>query len=632
MKGLPLFLILYLSYVNAYTQHNFDIALIPDSLITKKTAAVVRLDNTTIHINKPDDITIVKEKAITVLNSSAIQQLQFYLGYKTSSDNIRSIQLQYYDSNNKLIEDVKKKDFEDRSSTNGFSIITDYRIRFFEYNPSQYPITIYYKYETEQSNSFIRSWYPISSYNTASESSTFKIINNSEAEIIPNQHLLYLEDKLINEIDLSFQLKGIKPIKKEVYAAHKSIFPSIDFRLNQFYYEGFEGSIDSWNSIGLWRYKNLLNSYKNTKPIQNPKLESGLSNPKDKLLTAKEIYKYVQTNTRYVSISLKDGGLKPMDPHDVNDLKYGDCKALALYTQKLLENYSIESDYIVVQADNEFNDSFSEDYCSMEQGNHIIIRTFIDSTYHYLDCTMHDSPFGFLDAFTDNRKALAVNKEGGKIIETPDYDTTFNNQNVYIEISPGSGDEYNLIMINNSKGINYNSYKRFSRQNDEFYQEFYQDYFSNLKSVKHRSSKYSFDEDGIVATDTTQITFKNFFTTLGNYHLFPINTNYIQIPYLPKDYHRLFPIEFPRSYVRKSICKIPIPENYAFKDDVSYSIKEKYGEYKLEVYKDESFLIIERKFKLLKNIYPSSEYHDIKKFFDHINKQERLELTFQKAT
>jgi len=55
------------------------------------------------------------------------------------------------------------------------------------------------------------------------------------------------------------------------------------------------------------------------------------------------------------------------------------------------------------------------------QGNHAILAIPYKGEFYWIDCTSQIHPFGFVGDFTDDRLALVVTPEGGKIMNTVSY-------------------------------------------------------------------------------------------------------------------------------------------------------------------------------------------------------------------
>src|SRR6202012_193753 len=162
---------------------------------------------------------------------------------------------------------------------------------------------------------------------------------------------------------------------------------------------------------------------------------------------AKFLYKYLQQNVRYVSIQLGIGGYKPFPATFVDEKKYGDCKALANYMRALLKAVNIPSYYAIIRAgtNQEPADfSFNENVF-----NHAIVCIPFKNDTTWLECTSNTSPFGKLGSFTENRNALLITEDGGKLVNTPRstmQDNQFNSE-VHLVLKPNGGATAELKLL-----------------------------------------------------------------------------------------------------------------------------------------------------------------------------------------
>jgi hypothetical protein len=154
---------------------------------------------------------------------------------------------------------------------------------------------------------------------------------------------------------------------------------------------------------------------------------------------AKAIYEYMQNKTRYVSIQEGFGGWQPMDAETVNRLGYGDCKALSNYMKALLSAAGIKSYLTLVSAGKNPDPFFSDFPCN--QFNHAILCVPINQDTIWLECTNQLLPFGFIGSFTDDRNALVINEDGGKLIRTRVYTASENRmeRNILLELDASGG-------------------------------------------------------------------------------------------------------------------------------------------------------------------------------------------------
>jgi len=80
-------------------------------------------------------------------------------------------------------------------------------------------------------------------------------------------------------------------------------------------------------------------------------LVKGISDEREKI---KLIYKYLQSKTRYVSIQLGIGGWQPIEASVVDQVGYGDCKALSNYAISLLKEAGIKAYFALVNSGSSF--------------------------------------------------------------------------------------------------------------------------------------------------------------------------------------------------------------------------------------------------------------------------------------
>ena len=151
---------------------------------------------------------------------------------------------------------------------------------------------------------------------------------------------------------------------------------------------------------------------------------------------ARFLYKYMQQNMRYVSIQLGIGGLKPFPATFVDEKKYGDCKALSNYMKALLKAVDINSYYTEINAF--ANEEPADPSFPYDSFNHVILCVPFKNDTTWLECTSNTQPFGQLGSFTENRRALIITEDGGRLINTPKSTADENqvNTEVHLKMEP----------------------------------------------------------------------------------------------------------------------------------------------------------------------------------------------------
>ena len=184
-----------------------------------------------------------------------------------------------------------------------------------------------------------------------------------------------------------------------------------------FEYGGYKGSLRSWNTYGEWMYK-LIKGLDALPPSEMTKIAEITAKTDDVRERVKLIYEYMQSSTRYVSIQIGIGGHRPSEASLVIKNGYGDCKALVNYTMALLKGAGITSYYTLIKSgpDGKVIKDFVND-----QFDHIVLCVPLQKDTVWLECTDQRSPFNFMGNFTDDRYALLITPDGGKLVKTPAF-------------------------------------------------------------------------------------------------------------------------------------------------------------------------------------------------------------------
>lgn len=586
-----------------------------------------------ITINSHKSFTIKKHKVIRVLNELGVNNIDAMEHYDNSI-RIKSIDATMYNAFGKTIKAFKQKDFKDQSVADGFSVLTDNRIVYLDFTPTEYPFTIVYDSEVVNDNTaFIPSWTPIDDLfeSVLKSSITINYVDGLGFKFKEQNFNGYTVVKKEEKNKLSYTIENAQAIKyEELSPSYSKIMPKVNFGLERFSLEGVEGEATSWNDFGKWVYTNLLNDTEAINLETIEKVKALLGTETDPFKKAKIIYKYVQDKTRYVSIQLGIGGWKPMLAKDVDRLGYGDCKALTNYTRSLLKAFDVPTYYTIIYGGND-KSSIQEDFVSM-QGNHVILAFPNQDKFTFLECTSQTSPFGFQGDFTDDRYALIVKPDGGEIVKTNSYIDKDNYQKTnssYTVLADGS------ITCNlevKSTGIAYDNSYLIEKETPEKIKEHYKETLGNLLNLT--IEKYSFvnDKNKVEFTEKIDCKATNYAVVNNNTMIFPLNA-FNQFSKVPQRYRtRNNPFEIPRGFFDEDEIQITLPENYTIDAKPNtIEINDKYGNYKAEIIVvSPTKLIYKRSFLLKKGLYDKTEYDTFRKFIEQIAKADNSKIVLIK--
>ncbi len=626
-------LLFFLTALSVFSQENYSTLTISNE-IKEKANSVIRLQEIDVVINSQKSYKIKKKKVVTVFNEYGLRNIDA-TEYYSNSESISNMQAIIYDFAGKEIKKIKRKDFKDQSVADGFSILSDNRMVFLDYTPTQYPFTLVYESEVvSQNTAFIPSWYPIDDYYESVEKSTYKI------KYLPDLGFKYKESnfkefnivKDETENTLSYSIENLVAQKGEDYSpSFSEIVPNVMFSLEKFSLEGVEGSAKSWEEYGKLWYDKLIKDETELNQETIKKITDLTKDLKDPIEKAKVIYKYVQDKTRYVSIQLGIGGWKPMLAKDVDRLGYGDCKALSNYTRILLEKVGVKSYYTVIYAGNEMK-SFDKDFVS-KQGNHIILTLPYNDKNYFLECTSQTNPFAFGGDFTDDRYALMIKPEGGFIVKTNEFKTNESYQNTKgnYSINENGGLEGSVQI--KSGGIQYDNKLFLDRLNDkDEILKHYKNRFSWINGVKINSYEIKNNRNDIEFVEDLNISATNYITSANNTIYFPLNVFNVNSNIPNKYRKRKNNFEIKRGYVDFDDIEISLPKEYEIEFlPENLKIENKFGNYSIEIIKaDNQKIIFKRTLTIKKGNYTKEEYEEYRLFREQVAKNDNAKIVLIK--
>ncbi len=621
--------------MNAQDRTDLSIQNIPKTL-RSGTPAVIRNHDSRITLEKQNLYTIDVRKEITVFKEKGSHFLTFVAAYKSSSEKLYDIDVRFYNAEGALIKKVKKKEIEDRLALSNFEFAGDSRIKTYNYETLTYPVTISISYSKQSENTMhLPAWFPIENYNVAVQSSTYQLHNETDISLDWMPLNLSKYPSITSSSD-QYMMKDQKSIRKESYSpSYYEVFPMVLTRSEQYAYEGHLGGHDSWQEWGAWMYHSFLQDKANLNAAEIRKemdrhIDEGL--PKRELIRA--LYDYVQENTRYIFISLEDGGFTPLSAQKVHDVKYGDCKALTFYMKSLLELYKIPSNYVVVHASGDQPIDMFVSYPSTRPGNHVILNVPLERDTIWLDCTSHDNPFNYLGSFSDDRIGVEVHPDGGRLIRTPRYDLDDNVEHQSVELEIHENGDINVTLMRNSYGLFYERGMQLNRSSKEDLEAYIKtDLLDGFDRVSIGEYSLTLDEKSVRFDEHYSFSASAYGELAGDYLILPIRFLTLPVPRLKKDKRRVNPIVFYRDkmYHRETIYKDPDEYRWNSIDDVY--LESKYGQYTCSAVElEDGRWKISRSFKLYKGQYDALEYNNIKRFFDSIRKQERRQISLTKKS
>ncbi len=595
--------------------------MIPDSL-KENANAVIREDRTILEIASLTHTRIKKKRAITVLCEKG-RKLGWEAITYDKDKKIIDIKLKVFNALGKEIDKWKRNDFEDISYDPWGTTYTDSRMLIANPVCKDYPYTVEYTLVYERYNTYILdNWYPVLDDNISIVKSSF-IVSNPKGFNLKfkekNSEPIVRQATEANTVE--WTLENFKAIKYEAFRPSKLQYaPYVNLVLEDFRYGNYEGSFNSWNSLG--KFISELNENKGELPPEKINEIKNIANScTDENEKVKKLYEFMQSHTRYISIQVGIGGLQPLSATTVAETGYGDCKALSNYMMSILKYAGIKSYYTLVNAGSH-NYYFDPDFVH-DPFNHIILCVPLKNDTVWLECTSQTMPCGFLGDFTDNRPVLLITENGGVLTKTPNYTKEQNliSRNALVEVN-GNG-TCSATLTSNYSGLKYDNKHNLSIQDKEeqlkiLYKDLNIPNFKitgfTVQSTKNKAPRL---------TEEVRLELNNYASKSGSRLFLPVNiaSNWT---YVPKEViGRKFDVYKKTEGRYMDTIRYKLPQNYSIEVIPEMEeINNKYGKYKAEITKNNNELVYIRELEINSGIFPAAEYADYINFFKTIRKND----------
>lgn len=336
----------------------------------------------------------------------------------SEEDELDILEASILDMAGKTVRTVGKKEITTRHDISRGTFFANSMVKEFTLKWNKYPYWIRYAYRTT-TKQFVYAcrWRPY--FNSSiPKRSTLRVDYPASlaVNVLTTNDLTGDSSVVKGRIYREWQYAESKAFKKEILGPPLvDQFPRVIVAAEKFTY-GVPGTLNSWSSFGEWQSR-LNEGTRDLPPMEVMRVQNTKEKCPDKITLIRTLYHYLQDNTRYVNISLGDGGYKPFPASYVSANKYGDCKALTGYMQSQLEAAGIPSYYVKIVGDDSPQKFFRN--LPGNQFNHIILCVPLGKDTVWLENTNNVLPTGYLGTFTQNREALLVDGARSRLVRTP---------------------------------------------------------------------------------------------------------------------------------------------------------------------------------------------------------------------
>lgn len=414
----PIFLFLFTSNSWAQLQKPLTVDQIPDSL-KKDVDAVYQLEETIYSIESPSSYKLKVHNIITILSKQGRRHGVIQVG-SDRFNKFDEAEVTVFDAAGKEFKQYKRRDFNLYGGNDASTMASDFKIYDLDYATPDYPYTIDVSYTVEASSMLdIPEWF-FGAGDASLITSRYVIETKNNQQI---RYKTYNADMkpVISTIgsitSYTWQISNRKKPSKELGSFGRPVAePWVDVSPVNFKYDGYPGSLSSWDEFGKFFY--LFYEEKEPFSLQRKAFFQSIADKNNSTRAKiKALYNYVQEETRYVSIQFGIGGFKPFPVSFAEEKKYGDCKGLTHYMKHILQSVGIKAYAAVINAGP--NEYPVDPVFASNRFNHVILCVPDGKDTVWLECTSKDNYSGVLGAFTENRNALLLTEKGGVIVKTP---------------------------------------------------------------------------------------------------------------------------------------------------------------------------------------------------------------------
>ena len=628
-----LFYFLITAELSAQDQNYLSLVL--DKNMTSNADAILRSDEFVIDLISTDAMTQRRKKVITVLNKKGNRFAFCAVGYDNGRK-IKDVEAVVYDALGKQLVKIKENKFKDVSAVNGSTLYSDSRYKYYSYTPTQYPYTVVltYKTKTKTTGELRSQWTFLNDFKISTERSSITI-NFNTPDLKPVIKEMNLEglgiEKKEDAGSIRYVAKQIPAMRDESMGpSFIDIAPHIKIRPVKFHYEGYDANISDWKDLGMWMYNNVLAGRDALPKATKDRAMALVQGVEDDLKKAKIIYRYVQENTRYISVQVGIGGIQPISAIEVDRVKYGDCKGLSNYTKALLKAVGVEAYYTHVEAGQEKVD-FDEEFPNLAQGNHVILAIPYRNNYYWVDCTSQIHPFGFIGDFTDGRRVFIIKPDGGEIVTTTSYLNEENFQNTKGQYTIDEDGSITGRIDIQTEGIQYDDRFKLEGLSEEKITKHYKNYWDNINNLNIKAYKFNNNRDTISFNEIVSIAAANYASKSGDLMLFAANA-FNHHKDIPKRYrNRKLPFQIQRGFLDEDEIVVNLPNGYkieALPDNIH--VENIFGSYSSSYEKISGEIIYRRMFLIKHGKYPNTVYETYRNFIKDVSKWDASKIVIRK--
>ena len=343
----------------------------------------------------------------------------------TLSDNekLNTFKVTVSDGNGTVIKRIKKGDLE-RSELSPELASSAYTLSL-KYTPPRYPVVIEKEWVTESDGSTLEfePFQPVDRPGVSLSHATYELrlpppaysvhySISGPAALADKIKLHTTSDETTGTIITASLDSVAATISEPFMPPSAQVLPMVRFVPDWINYLGTTGKQSTWSEASRW-LASLMANHDRLPADFAARLHAAAdtcSTLRGKVEQAKRL---LLETTRYVSIQLGIGGLRPMPAAKVCDLAMGDCKGLSNFMRVMLAELGINATCAAIRMGNRAIDT---DLPGTTQFNHMVLRVNLPDDTLWVECTDPTLPLGYVHNDIAGNHALAIADVGGDLV------------------------------------------------------------------------------------------------------------------------------------------------------------------------------------------------------------------------
>jgi hypothetical protein len=540
---------------------------------------------------------------------------------------ISGIEAYIKDARGTVVKKLRQNEIQERSAYSSVSFYADEKEKLFTLKHNVYPYTLVYSYQITQREFFyIDYWFPVLDL----EIPTRKAVLNIE---VPHGYPIKYKEQFIDGFDeiksdtkvtYRWEASYNGKLRDEILPPFISHFlPAVYVVPEDFVYDS-PGSFKSWVDFGNWQFQ-LLKEASDLPKAEKAKIDRHIIGVDNDMEKVEILYRMLQKVTRYVSINIETGGLKPYPASYVAQNKFGDCKALTNYFKTVLEHVGIPAYYTLIYA-NKVIRPIDKSFPS-SQFNHVILCVPLNNDTLWLDCTSKGA-FNYPGIFNQNREALLIDSDRSHFVKVPAMAEKDVLEERFAMFSPFNESQTNLECRITYRGYNF-----------ELLQQIQSLPVNRQEQILRRDfSLQGLDRSAITMGEPDMnlnlVEIKHIGLSTQVYSKYGNNTYIRLMPFsLPKlsdSEDRVLPVQINYPIAKNDFLVYAIPEGFEM---IHFPEKREiitdFGRYVIDFEKNDRTMIIKKELRINSGTYIEKQYDDLHAFLDNISliEKELLILT-----